>query len=366
MRMSRLPTTALSLAFLATTPFFCNGSGQEVILLDNGFLELEIERNGGHYTGIRLPGLDLNPLSWALTPAQMPANNRNGAPFKGHFLCLGRWGAPSEGEIAAGIPHNGEQSNTVWSVSSISKGRVAMSNTAPLDGLAVKRTVQMLEELPAFLVREDFINTFSLGRVSNVVQHVTVGPPFLSKSTLVNSNADKGFNQQYSYPDPHAHAYDWPVAVIDAMENRTTDARRTDEDINYVSTHLIQEDREYGWITAYDPESGLLLGYVWRKSDYPWVNIWNHYENGSPAAKGLEFGTTGIGRPYKDLLETDTRFHGVNSWEYIDAGEVIRKSYLGFLINHGKGQSNPQLEVTESSIRIGDRKLMDNPLKALF
>lgn len=336
-------------------------SSPDTVLLKNDSLELRIEVHGGHYTGILVPGNDINPLSWAVTAEQMPANNKDGAPFKGHFLCLGRWGAPSKGEIAAGIPHNGEQSNTFWTIDKVTRHQVAMTNTAPLDGLSVERSVKLLNEEPAFVVQEMFTNTSSLGRVSNVVQHVTIGPPFLSKSTLVNSNSGKGFNQKYSYPDPHAHAYDWPIAVMDPDKNELVDVTRTDKEFNYVSTHLIQ-DTDYGWITAYDPESGLLLGYVWRTNEYPWVNIWNHYENGSPAAKGLEFGTTGIGRPYKDLLETDTRFHGINSWEYIDAGEQITKTFIGFLIDHGKDKPNPVLSVTDSSIGIDGREFIENPL----
>ncbi|MEX0324010.1 MAG: hypothetical protein AB3N63_17765 [Puniceicoccaceae bacterium] len=362
MRTRSFLLTATSVMISLFVPHICIASEPDSHLLSSSMLELEIEFNGGHYTGLRVPGIDMNPLSWALTSEQMPPNNKDGAPFKGHFLCLGRWGAPSDSEIAAGIPHNGEQSNTVWTVDKATRQRVVMSNMAPLDGLGVMRTVNMLKDSPAFVVKETFTNTFSLGRVSNVVQHVTIGPPFLNKSTLINSNSGKGFNQRFSYPDPHAHEYKWPAAVIDPSSKEAVDIRRTDADINYVSTHLIQEESDYGWITAYDPQSGLLLGYIWRTKEYPWINIWNHYKNGQPAAKGLEFGTTGIGRPYKDLLETDTRFHDINSWEYIDAGEQITKTYVGFLIDHGRNKPNPALSVTDSVINLDGREFIKNPL----
>ena len=333
-----------------------------LIILENEQLSLRIEQFGGHFTGIELKSNPLNPLSWALTAEQMPPNNKDGAPFKGHFLCLGRWGGPSEGEIAAGIPHNGEQSNTLWTVSSLNTKEVAMENEAPLDGLTVQREVSLINQQPAFMVKETFTNIFSLGRVSNVVQHVTIGPPFLSSETLFNSNAKKGFNQKLSYPDPHAYAYEWPMAIVDTSDNRTNDLRKNNIPDNFVSTHLFDASDEFGWVSAYDPKSGNLLAYVWKLSEYPWINIWSHFVDGKAFAKGLEFGTTGIGRPYQSLLETDTRFHGFNSWEYMDAGETKEKTYLGFIIHLGAGQANPQLTINQLGILLNNEKVMDNPL----
>lgn len=333
-----------------------------LIIIQNDLLAVTIEQYGGHFTGLELKSNPLNPLTWELTAEQMPANNKNGAPFKGHFLCLGRWGSPSEGEIASGVPHNGQQSNTLWKISALNNTEVVMSNDAPLDGLSVQRTVRLLKNESAFLVEERFTNTYSLGRVSNVVQHVTLGPPFLSLQTLFNSNAKKGFNQKFSYPNPHAYAYDWPNAIVDTTNHRTNDLRRNDKTDNFVSTHLFGEKDRYGWVSAYDPKSGNLLAYVWKLDEYPWINIWSHFEDGKPFAKGLEFGTTGIGRPYQSLLETDTRFHGVNSWEYMDAGQKKDKTYLCLMINLKPNLPNPTLTIMDAAISVNGQNVLANPL----
>lgn len=347
-------TTNSSEAFIALE--------DSLIVLQNDQFSLTIEQYGGHFTGMELSSNPINPLTWALTAAQMPPNNQSGAPFKGHFLCLGRWGGPSPGEVAAGIPHNGEQSNTLWTVKAMTDTEIQMENDAPLDGLSVKRTVRLVQQEPAFVVKELFSNTLALGRVSNVVQHVTIGPPFLSSQTLFNSNATKGFNQKFAYPNPHAYAYEWPFAKLDSLGLTSNDLRKNDVPDNFVSTHLFDPSDQYGWITAYDPRSGTLLGYVWNLTEYPWINIWSHFVDGKANAKGLEFGTTGIGRPYKDLLETDTRFQGVNSWEYMDAGEQKEKTYLGFLIDYGKEKTNPELSITPTEILLNDQKILANPL----
>ncbi|MEL7118985.1 MAG: hypothetical protein AAFO07_06075 [Bacteroidota bacterium] len=333
-----------------------------LIILQNDLLSVQIEQYGGHFTGIELKTNPINPLTWGVTAEQMPLNNQNGAPFKGHFLCLGRWGSPSDGEKEAGIPHNGEQSNTLWNISVLNNDAVQMSNEAPLDGLTVEREVRLIENQAAFIVKETFSNTHSLGRVSNVVQHATIGPPFLTTQTLYNSNAKKGFNQKFSYPNPHAYEYEWPMAIIDTTDNSTNDLRKNDAVDNFVSTHLFDQSDEYGWVSAYDPNTGIILAYIWKLTEYPWINIWSHFEAGKPFAKGLEFGTTGIGRPYKGLLETDTRFHGVNSWEYMDAGQQEEKTYLVMMMDIGNTQENPSISLSKNEISVNGKKVMDNPL----
>ena len=44
-------------------------------------------------------------------------------------------------------------------------------------------------------MEDDITNTNPLGRVWNVVQHPTLGPPFLDWDTVVDSNATTGFAQ---------------------------------------------------------------------------------------------------------------------------------------------------------------------------
>ena len=266
--------------------------------LSNNVFSVTIDAYGGAFSGINLKSNLINPLSWALTTEQMPINNKKGAAFKGHFLCLGRWGSPSKGEKEAGIPHNGEQSNTLWEISDQSNLKVDMSNDAPLDGLTVNRVVELSQNEASFLVKETFKNTFSLGRLSNVVQHVTLGPPFLNSEVLINTNAQRGFNQRLTNPSPYDFEFEWPMAYLNA-EKETTDVRSTATPDNYCMTYIYSDKEDFGWVTAYDPVSGILLGYVWNLDEYPWINIWSHYEDGAPYAKGIEFGTTGIGRPYK-------------------------------------------------------------------
>lgn len=300
-----------------------------LITLSNTTAELKIDRYGGAFIDFHLNENPINPLSWKLEKNDMPPNNQNGAIFQGHFLCLGRWGSPTAGEIAAGIPHNGEPSNSLWRVSETGQQFIQMSNQASLDGMTVSRSVKLHPDQPVFKVNEEITNNLSIGRIYNIVQHATIGPPFLDTATIINTNADHGFLQELSFPDPHAFEYEWPLARLDTLN---IDFRSSETQRSYVTTHVFKKAKDFGWIVAFNPQNRLLFGYVWPLQDYDWLNVWHQVNEGRVEAKGLEFGTTGIGRSYQDLIVADTRFYDQESFDYIDAGEHINKSFYGFLI----------------------------------
>jgi hypothetical protein len=291
-------------------------SADKVVVLGNSSgTHLSVDLSGGALVDFRLSEQSPNPYSWHIPVGDMPENNRNGAPFQGHFLCLGRWGAPTDGEMKAGVPHNGQAGNQSWKPSVATDSLLIIRSEAPLDGITAERIIRFDAANAVFKVTDCIQSTLSVGRPFNIVQHATIGAPFLTKATRIDSNAGAGFLQDRSYPNPHQYEYQWSQALLDTLEN-------------YVSTHLFDSDT--AWITASNPENGTLLGYIWKTSDYQWLNLWQDTRNGQPYAKGLEFGTTGIGRSYQDLLATDTRFHGVNSFFYLDALEKVSKSFIGF------------------------------------
>ena len=325
-----------------------------IVYLNNKNLQLGVDLYGGAFISLKINESEINPFTWQLTKAQMPENNKDGAVFQGHFLCLGRWGKPSAGEINAGIPHNGEPANSLWQLQIQEEGQLQMKSDAPLDGLSVVRKLAIHTQAPLVFVNENVTNNLTIGRIYNLVQHSTLGPPFLDTSLVVNSNAGSGFLQQHALPDPSAFSYKWPLAELDSLKP-PIDLRKT-VNTNYVTTHVFENDVELAWVTAFSPTHQLLLGYCWRKNDYPWLNIWNHFENERPMAKGLEFGTTGIGADYENLLAHDTRFKGNNSFEFIDAGARVAKNYYMFMFKTPDNTKNiKEVEINNNMLLIRDQ-----------
>jgi hypothetical protein len=90
-------------------------------------------------------------------------------------------------------------------------------------------------------------------------------------------------------------------------------------------------DEQLGWTTASNPSHGLLIGYLWRTSDYPWFIAWRRADRGQPFARGLEFGTTGLDWPQGELVRKGQIF-GRPLFVHLDAGETLTKSFTGFLL----------------------------------
>jgi hypothetical protein len=286
----------------------------ESLTLDNGIVKVAWDLAGGGLVNFQLKEQPVNPFTWE-EKSQTPAH------LKGHFVCLDRWGAPSEAEIAAGVPFHGEASRVVWRQSAEGE----MTAKLPLARLAVKRTIRL--DGPSALVTEAVTNEAPLGRVFNMVQHPTIGPPFLDASVVVDSNARQGFMQSSPMPNPENPTVVWPQALKDGAPVNLRMLR--DDPMPNVVSYVV--DDETGWVTALNPGRRLLLGYVWKTVEYPWLNIWRHVEDGKPAARGLEFGTTGLHQPFPVLTRKGTIF-GRPLAAFIDATETQTRRYQVFLL----------------------------------
>ena len=297
------------------------------ILLKGHAAQVLIALDGGAITDFHLRNHGLNPLSW-----KEEGERAKKPPWRGHFLCLDRWGDPSAAEREKGMPVHGEAARLSWRVLSnpTSAGgsiRAEMAVDLPLAGLAVKRSIALSQREAIFTVREEVTNTNRLGRIYTMVQHPTIAPPFLDETTVVDANGRKGFMTYRPMPNPEEPAVSWPQALKDG-EPVNVRFLSDEDDPNVVSYTL---DDEYGWYTAYNPARGLLLGYIWKSADYPWLIDWRSAENGKPMARGLEFGTTALPHPFS-VLVAKGRIFDRPLYEYLDAGETAVKSYAVFLL----------------------------------
>lgn len=149
------------------------------VTLDNGALAVTVSLMGGFFTSVTASGR---------ADAANPISNR-------HFICCDRWGPASRAEQANGMSWHGESNKLPWTVVSASSTSAELTVALPMAGLTVTRRLKLLDDQPMMIVEEDITNTNPLGRVWNLVQHPTLGPPFLDEATTVDSNATTGFAQ---------------------------------------------------------------------------------------------------------------------------------------------------------------------------
>lgn len=355
----------LKLCFILLIVWSCNNPTKKtssetqinqdtLIVLRNDVATLSISRFGGAIVGFSFNDQKLNPLDWKILPNDMPENNRKGAPFQGHFLCVGRWGSPTEGEKQAGIPHNGEPANQWWkSNPENTSGLVIMETEGALEQWKVQRSIHFSTSDACFEVLETLTNELNTGRFTAIVQHATLGGAFLFENVIVNSNAGAGFNQSLTSGSLSAFEYRWPQAYADSLKN-TIDLTRSNHPGGYVSTHVI--DGETGWATTANPGKGLLIGYVWKTADYPWLHVWHGMKNGKLWAKGLEFGTTGLGDTFSPENRAAITFHGRNNNLFVDAKSSLTKKYVCFLMRIPEDFSGvDSISYTEKQITVNYR-----------
>jgi hypothetical protein len=181
---------------------------------------------------------------------------------------------------------------------------------------------------PVYHVTEEIRNLNKNGRIFNLVQHVSIAPPFLDKSTLFDNNTLQGFEDRNDGSlNQDEIVLKWPQADHNGEK---VNLRQFEVEWPEVSSFMFDQNEEYGWVTACNPSKNLMLGYIWKTIDYPWINFWRSMNNGVPAAFGMEFGTTGLHEPLPVVAEKGKIF-GRNIYDYVDAGEVITKSFTAFL-----------------------------------
>jgi hypothetical protein len=302
--------------------------GRKQVVLKGETAQVSVDIAGGSIVDFHLYDQNINPLTW-----NYPEKGDLKPRPMGHFICFDRWGQPSAQELKNGMPFHGEATQIEWQVLSEPAKKdgavqAEMLCHLPIGGLELKRSLTLSASSPVFTVLEEITNVGKLGRVYNIVQHSTIAPDFLDERVLIDANAWKGFSQTGVMPTPEEPAIYWPKIVFN--QNLVDLRQLTDSLEPGVTSFVFPDGAEYGWVTAYNPGKGLLLGYIWKLSEYPWLNIWRHVDKGKPVARGMEFGTTGLHQPFSVLVPKGKIF-GQPLYEYIDAGQTIVKSYTAFL-----------------------------------
>lgn len=300
---------------------------KKYLTIQNKSVVVTINLKGGAYSDFHMIENPLNPLDWeqAETPS-LPS-------FRGHFVCFDRWGPPSEGEAKNGFKHHGEVNDQVWELLKESEKsenyiQSTMRCSLPMGGMQLTRDIYLSSDQPLMKVTEKVKNLNKFGRMYNIVQHVTLAPPFLDKKTIFDNNTDKGFeNKENGSLDQETPVLYWPDVI---HKNQNINLRHFKDEWPRVSSFKFKDNDKIGWTTVANTDKNLMLGYVWDTDHYPWVNYWRSMQNNIPSAFGIEFGTTGLHEPFPIVAKKGNIF-GQNIYDFIDANDVKSKSFIAFM-----------------------------------
>lgn len=103
------------------------------------------------------------------------------------------------------------------------------------------------------------------------------------------------------------------------------------------ATHLMDPSRRTAFFVAWSPGSQAALGYLWRRSDFPWLGVWeeNHSRSTPPwnrqtLTRGMEFGASPMPETRRRMVERGALF-GVPAFRWIPARTVVEVRYWATL-----------------------------------
>jgi hypothetical protein len=334
--------------------------------LENDRLRLQLLEGGGHVASIELlgrqPPAGINPLWKPPWPSMEPyrfSMARHGRAYgsnpesrllsgiRGHNVCFDYWGAPSAEEAAAGLSFHGEAGVLRWTLREArsTKSQLVFTCAAEMKMSAARfsRTVRLVHGETAAYFEETAENLTALDRAMGWVEHVTIGPPFLRRGeTRLGVAPTRG----YSLPGclgrvPSETEFHWPyVRAVGAGEEKPVDLRIAAPEARsgFVLSMLIDPGRALGFTAAATPRLRLLLAYVFKRADFPWVNMWEQNRKSTIApwrrralAVGLEFGNTIVAGSRRAMAAFGSKKYGAPAYGWLPARASRTVRYIALL-----------------------------------
>jgi hypothetical protein len=286
--------------------------------------------------------------------------------FHGHFVCVDGFGQVSSEETAAGFPMHGEAQSRPWQMLASNKNGKTLSATFEarlvLSQEVFTRTIHIVDGENIVWVESDLENLLPFDRPARWAEHATIGSPFLEAGkTVVDMPAERSRTRGYpKEPDGYRlianRDFTWPMAP--AKTGGTIDLRAAplQAGTGGHTASLLNRSRRLVFVTALHPGKHLLVGWVFRREDYPWVQNWESFPNNNALARGLEFGTQPFDLPTRETLQMSPVFD-TPTYRILPAKSKLRTSFLMFYAQTPDGMEKiDDVRLEGGKLIVEDRK----------
>ena len=315
---------------------------REAVVLSNDKVELTVIAEGGAMGQILLAGdkEQINPLwnpYWIARQAGLP---RPASLARGHFVCLDGFGPVSAEERAAGMPFHGEAYTLPWQMRTQQKTGSTQSAeffvSMPLAQETLTRTYHVVDGENVVWVDSAVTSLLSFDRPLFWAEHATISAPFLEPGTVavdmpVTRSKTKTVPVPANPPRQFRSFVDftWPMAPT--VDGQMFDLRTAPMNPNTTDhlTSLVDPSRRLGFATALHPEKRLLIGWVFRREEYPWVQTWLSNPGPNRMTRGLEFATQPFDLPRAEVLRNGPLFDAP-VFRILPAKSTVTSSFLMF------------------------------------
>src|SRR5262249_12860463 len=123
--------------------------------------------------------------------------------------------------------------------------------------------------------------------------------------------------------------FTWPMAP--GTDGKKIDLRAAPRETHYLdhATTLMDPSRALEWVTALHPGKRLVLGYVFKREEYPWLQYWGNYPPTGKLARGLEFSSQPYDVPRRQAVGMGTMFDAP-TYRWLPAKSKIESRFLLF------------------------------------
>jgi hypothetical protein len=331
-----LCVTVTTLAQQSTTVF----EERPAIVLSNDKIALTVINEGGAMGQVVLAAdkEKVNPLwnpYWIARQAGLPRPTNT---FRGHFICVDGFGPSSNEERTAGMPFHGEAQMSEWVLRAAQKNGATQSAeffvNLPLAQETLTRTYHVVDGENIVWIDSAVTSLLSFDRPIFWGEHATVSAPFLEPGKVaVDMPVSKSKTKAYQpSPTRQLRSYEdftWPMAP--ALDGSMFDLRMAPMKPNTPDhvTSLIDPSRQLGFVTALHPEKRLLIGWVFRREEFPWVQTWLSNPGPNRMARGLEFATQPYDLPRAEVLKNGPLFD-TPVFRILPAKSTITAKFLMF------------------------------------
>jgi hypothetical protein len=329
--------------------------GRRAVALENEYLRVVVTAEGGHIAAIVDKATGVSPLWSPPWPTIEPstwkpemleygsdAESQLLSGILGHNLCLDSFGGPSPEEAAAGLRVHGE---TGVIQHELCEERGVLFQTAVLKHAQLRfdRRLRLAPLSRRIEIEETLENLAIQDRPVAWTDHVTLGPPFLERGrTLLEATATRSKVTESDFTGGHCRhkigaEFEWPFVPLEAGGTEDLRVFTSEEVSGAFTTQLMDPALETVGFQAWSPALNLLLSYQWKRSDFPWLGLWeeNHCRAAEPwggrtLTRGLEFGASPFAESRRSMIERGTMF-GAPCYRWIPARSKVTVAYTASL-----------------------------------
>ncbi len=343
MLRAALGLAVLSVAVLAQERI--TFEGQQAIRLSNDKLQLIVYPQGGAMADLTFVGQGDSP-SPLWNPIRLAREAKLNPPtgfYRGHFVCVDGFGPASAEERAAGLPMHGEAQTLPWTLESYESrdgsATAKFSVRMPMMQEVLTRTYSVVRGENVVWIDSELENLLAFDRPVFWGEHATIAAPFLEPGKVfVDMPVQKAKTKAYQPIAAGAAAtrqlrsfvdFDWPMApTLDGKRFDLRSAPMPPGTLEH-STSLLDTSRRLAFVTGLNVDRKLLIGWVFRREEFPWVQTWLSYPGVNRMTRGLEFATQPFDLPRAEVLKSGPLFD-TPVFRMLPAKSKITSSFLMF------------------------------------